>query len=142
MDNYAINKIDNLQDNDLLKMYSIYASNVEIKTRDVYVYIIWDKTNMPLVNNTCIKIGRSVDPVGRFKSIKSIANGNNLMLYIILKCKKGINSELILHKFFKEYRGTGEWFNIDPFSAVELMIENNLLESIFESMIDPTNLNL
>ena len=63
------------------------------------------------------------------------------MLYIILKFKNGINAELILHDFFNEYREIGEWFNIDPFSAIELMYENSLLDLLFQSMIDPKELN-
>lgn len=81
------------------------------------VYVIYN----PISKLT--KIGMSRELKNRINNL-SMANGVRLELrYNTLPC---INCDMIensMHKYFKEYRTLGEWFNIDPNDAVNKLKE-------------------
>lgn len=63
------------------------------------------------------KLGQSVNPEKRFKDIKT---GNP---HAELLCYGRNYTEKRLHKLFKRYRVTGEWFKL-PDKAVEWLLDN------------------
>lgn len=83
-----------------------------------YIYVLWDYQNMPLIDNTRIKIGISKNPEIRTRSIITQSGLEYCMPLVYIKLKNNDHTETDIHKYFKEYRSIGEWFNINPFEAI------------------------
>ena len=80
-----------------------------------YTYFIYD----PLLDR--IKIGWSINPRARFRTLKSQFHSGLLMLGYL---KGGNRLELQLHQRFSTYRiGRSEWFHAAPIAAeIEKML--------------------
>lgn len=108
--------------------------------RDEFIYFLWDYSNMPMIKNTRIKIGRSINPLKRCSSIITQSGIEYCKPYIFFKIKDDINAELLIHKCLSKYRGVGEWFNIDPFEAIDILSEIGLINHCFDYYINPKEL--
>ena len=100
------------QANGSLKQVSLGDMRQEDKTRQEY-------KNKPtfvyaISNGKHIKIGKSDDPKGRLYNMQT-ANSSKLELICTLQCKNqkhGFDIEYKFHKKFKDYKISGEWFNL------------------------------
>ena len=119
---------------------SDYVDSKRTNIIPTYVYILWDYSKMPQIDDTKIKIGRSINPEIRCKNIITQSGMTYCKPYIYLKCKDKINSEKSIHKLLNQYRGVGEWFYISPFKAISLIINSGLFETCFELGIKPKEL--
>jgi T5orf172 domain len=132
--------VKELPNNHRLHSLMNYLDSHKIKQRNKFVYILWDYTEMPNMDNTRIKIGRSYNPKIRCRNIITQSGLCNYKPYIYLKCNPNINSEKIIHKLLNKYRGVGEWFNLSPFKAMDIIIESGLFQHCFELGIKPKEL--
>ncbi len=80
-----------------------------------YVYFIQEKTTLS------IKIGSSVKPTNRLKSLKT-ANPNGLDLIGIIPGDADVEREF--HKRFAEHRLEGEWFDKEILNDVKSILES------------------
>lgn len=80
--------------------------------RQDYVYVI----RLPDTNK--YKIGRTVDPVRRFRSLQLPVKPEVVGLF---PCPDGKNTERTLHKHFAKNRIHGEWFE---FSVAHIALLN------------------
>jgi len=80
------------------------------KIKETYIYIMYDE------NSKYFKIGRSVNPQKREKTLQS-EKPSIVLLYTF----KGVNNdEIILHEKFKSKRIRGEWFNLNDDDITEI----------------------
>lgn len=125
-------------------MFSIgkikFPINLNFEKRDQYLYVLWDYSNMPNIEKTRIKIGRSINPSARCQNIISQSGLKYCEPYIFFKIKHNINAELLIHRSFSKYRSIGEWFNISPFEAIEMMNDIGLIDHCFDCFISPKEL--
>jgi len=70
-------------------------------------------------NEGCIKIGRSIDPSERLKTLQT-GNAHKLRLLLVLEGKGYM--EFILHEKLRRYRLTGEWFRLDGLASLPVWI--------------------
>lgn len=84
-----------------------------------WVYFIQDG------RNKAIKIGRSIDPLGRLSSLKT-ANPNELRIVGLIPTLDAAQTEKELHKKFARGRWSGEWFA--PDEDLVLYLQENVLE--------------
>ena len=98
---------------------------------EVIVEYISDKSYLYILRNSIglVKIGKSVNPELRRKTIE-FASG--IKIEIVNKIKDAEWYEIKLHKYYSEYRGIGEWFNL-PLKEFEWLRTLSLaeLENIF-----------
>jgi predicted GIY-YIG superfamily endonuclease len=84
--------------------------------RPCYVYIM--KTH----HNSRVKIGISVDPNGRERTLRG---DEDLFLWESVKFDKrgdAIDTEYMLHTYFANYRKRGEWFDL-PDGYIDMRID-------------------
>ena len=82
----------------------------------MYLYVIYDTTS-----NHC-KIGFSATPEKRLKSLQT-GNSTDLVLYHTAKVPddRAKAFEKQMHKEINHYKIRGEWFNIEPKLAKDLL---------------------
>ncbi len=93
--------------------FSVVQQDLE-EVPDGEVYFIFRKNKA-----TKCKIGRSDNPKQRASQLQT---GNHRTLYVYKTLKGYIRLEKMLHKYFKEFRINGEWFDI-TFADVDEVIE-------------------
>lgn len=78
-----------------------------------YVYIIEDNSR------GLVKIGASINPKVRAKTICSTHNINNSKIFISPHIKDHTTAEIKIHAHFINYRKYGEWFSVGFNDAIE-----------------------
>ena len=84
----------------------------------MYVYFI------QVVDKDILKIGKSLKPNKRFKSLNTSTPFTLELEWLIEYDEKEENLERDLHKLFDKYRSKGEWFNISMEDVFEILDNN------------------
>lgn len=88
----------------------------------------------PIVNpEKTYKIGKADNSEKRKKGLQT-ANSSELLIYHTFECNKPYILESYLHKYYKTYRGLGEWFTFDDNIL-------NSIKNIAEKYISDNKLN-
>lgn len=99
------------------------------KLRSGYVYIIQSG------NSHCYKIGSTVNrPMARLRELQ-VGSAAELTLYEVIYCKDVRAAEAQAHKCVAEYRGRGEWFELEDY-ILEQLVEMLIDEPVQEYMND------
>lgn len=95
-----------LDPNDWEKIWALLNEHGFPGGRRKYIYAIGD------VRNGIVKIGKSFNPWGRLKTLKT-GNAGDLRMWCCCAEREGL-SEKEVHKRLKAERISGEWFKLTP----------------------------
>jgi len=90
------------------------------KPREAFVYL--------LEANGLYKIGRSSSPEQRIRHIQT-GNGHKVQVLCMARTQYASSTEALLHKRFKHYRVSGEWFALSASHVERIVAFLSLLDS-------------
>lgn len=82
--------------------------------KHAYVYIAYSE-------NGLTKIGQSTDPYARLKILQKSSGYKFVKIYVTDLILNYLEIETAMHRYFKEYRREGEWFDLNYDEAIDLI---------------------
>lgn len=111
--------------NTLYKEISKHSDGRKVIKEDRgFIYFVKSETNH-------FKIGKTTNLKSRMKTLQG-ASPYKLKLFCSFSADYKSKSEETLHSIFKEFRVTGEWFNITEKMIIDLLKENGIEVKYYE----------
>ncbi|AKN44348.1 hypothetical protein BI021_gp009 [Salmonella phage NR01] len=92
----------------------------KLRSREGFVYIMQDSKCPEF-----IKVGKSIEPARRLEEANCFSPEKSFRILRWFFCEDAYSVENLVHRTFKDYNTTGEWFKLNP-SLVEELIKTQI----------------